>query len=195
MIITGSETLTELNKKKIKEKFINAYIIETYGSTECIQLGTSCKYGTLHINEDLCILELIDDELNLLPFKEGIISDKILVTNLINTYQPVIRYVLDDSVEILPPCICGSKLTPVKVHGRTDDIIYLIDDMNRFLKIIPLSLESSIFLKVSYLKQWQVIHTKQNQLMIIFVCDDKYVYNLYNEIKINLEEYLIRNLI
>ena len=51
-------------------------------------------------------------------------SDSLLVTNLANFVQPVIRYQLGDSVVISDRgCACGSPLATILVEGRTDEIL------------------------------------------------------------------------
>ncbi len=47
-----------------------------------------------------------------------------LLTNLVNRVQPLIRYDLGDSITVLPqPCACGSVLPAIHVEGRHDDIL------------------------------------------------------------------------
>jgi len=51
IITTGSESLSYNLKLKLQENFQNAKIISTYGSSECVFMATSCKYGNLHISD------------------------------------------------------------------------------------------------------------------------------------------------
>ena len=54
----------------------------------------------------------------------GARSDALLVTNLANYVQPVIRYQLGDSVVISDHgCACGAPLATISVEGRTDEIL------------------------------------------------------------------------
>lgn len=55
-----------------------------------------CRRGRLHVNSDWFILEPIDAAGR--PTPPGERSDSVLVTNLANRVQPVIRYDLGDSV-------------------------------------------------------------------------------------------------
>jgi len=167
-IVSISEPLTPIIREKLKDRFLFTQIIETYGCTECPILAVSCKYNNLHLQEDCCYIELIDENNNILPFEKGVISHKILLTNLLNTYQPIIRYVLDDSIEVLEDCPCGSVFKTIKVHGRSDDIFNLIDIYGNVKRILPISIESSIFIDLP-LSGYQVIHTQQNFLLILYV--------------------------
>ena len=50
-----------------------------------------------------------------------------IITDLYRTIQPIIRYSLDDVLELDPePCECGSCFRVIKlIHGRADDIFLL----------------------------------------------------------------------
>jgi phenylacetate-coenzyme A ligase PaaK-like adenylate-forming protein len=49
-----------------------------------------------------------------------------LLTNLINTSQPLIRYEMNDLIQLGESCPCGSSFRVIeKVLGRNDDVLYL----------------------------------------------------------------------
>lgn len=86
-----------------------------YQATEGF-LGAPCRFGTLHLNEDVLIVE-----------REPVPgTDRFLpvVTDLRRTTQPMIRVRLPDLLEPLSaPCPCGSPLTAVQpVEGRLEDL-------------------------------------------------------------------------
>lgn len=192
-IVTGSEALTSVIRNKLEERFLTSTIIETYGCTELPPLAVSCKYNNLHLQEDCCYIELIDENNKLLPFEKGIVSHKILLTNLINTYQPIIRYCLEDSIEILEDCPCQSPYKTIKVHGRADDIFYLIDVQKKIKRVLPASIESSIFLDVPLIS-YQVIHVTQNVLLILYVTNSDDCYDiLKNKIDIYFKKHSLQN--
>jgi phenylacetate-coenzyme A ligase PaaK-like adenylate-forming protein len=92
-----------------------------YGTTEGAS-ATSCGKGRgMHLNEDLCIFELVDEAGR--PAPAGERCAKVYVTNLMNMAQPLIRYELTDELRFLDePCACGSALRRVDdIAGRTDD--------------------------------------------------------------------------
>ena len=86
-----------------------------YQATEGF-LGAACRLGTLHLNEDVLIIEreAVPGTSRFLP----------IVTDLRRTTQPMIRVRLPDLLEPLPaPCPCGSPLTAVQpVEGRLEDL-------------------------------------------------------------------------
>ena len=86
-----------------------------YQATEGF-LGAACRLGTLHLNEDVLIIERepVPGTNRFLP----------IVTDLRRTTQPMIRVRLPDLLEPLDaPCPCGSPLTAVDpVEGRLEDL-------------------------------------------------------------------------
>jgi phenylacetate-coenzyme A ligase PaaK-like adenylate-forming protein len=93
-----------------------------YGTTEGAA-ATSCGQGRgMHLNEDLCIFELVDETGK--PVPPGERCAKLYITNLTNLAQPLIRYELTDELRILDePCPCGSAFRRVDdIEGRSDDL-------------------------------------------------------------------------
>lgn len=86
-----------------------------YQATEGF-LGAACRLGTLHLNEDVLIIEREP-----VPGTDGFLP---IVTDLRRTTQPMIRVRLPDLLEPLAaPCPCGSPLTAVHpVEGRLEDL-------------------------------------------------------------------------
>lgn len=86
-----------------------------YQATEGF-LGGACRLGTLHLNEDVLIIERepVPGTSRFLP----------IITDLRRTTQPMIRVRLPDLLEPRPaPCPCGSPLTAVHpVEGRLEDL-------------------------------------------------------------------------
>jgi phenylacetate-coenzyme A ligase PaaK-like adenylate-forming protein len=80
-----------------------------------------CGVGAgMHIADDLVILEPADAEGNVVPYGQP--ADRLLLTNLYNLDQPLIRYDLADAVTITDePCQCGCA------HRRITDIRGRID--------------------------------------------------------------------
>ena len=93
-----------------------------YGTTEGAA-ASSCGQGRgMHLNEDLCIFELVDEAGK--PVPPGERCAKLYITNLSNIAQPLIRYELTDELTLLDePCPCGSALRRVDdIEGRSDDL-------------------------------------------------------------------------
>jgi len=76
-------------------------------------------HAGMYLAEDYYIFETVDEDLN--PSNNLSRISKLLVTNLYNHSLPVIRYVLDDVMEIIePPAGQGYRVIKA-IHGRTDD--------------------------------------------------------------------------
>ena len=71
---------------------------QSYAASEAMPLALPCRYGWLRLNSDWFLVEPIDPEGTAVP--PGTRSDGLLVTNLANHVQPVIRHQLGDSVVI-----------------------------------------------------------------------------------------------
>ncbi len=167
-ISLGSEPVSEAARVNLAQAFPGAEISETYGATECIAMANQCKQGGLHLNQDYCVLEPVDERGR--PVGPGEPSAKVLLTNLVNRAQPLIRYELGDSVTVLEqPCECGTSMPLIRVEGRSDDTFFLTDAQGRYHAYPPVPFET-LFLNIDGLAQYQLVHEQQNLLHVRFVC-------------------------
>ena len=68
-----------------------------------------------------------------------------LLTNLANRVQPIIRYDLGDRVLVRPePCTCGNPLPAIRVQGRCGDVVRLRAASGRLVELLPLAIETAI---------------------------------------------------
>src|SRR6266545_2177537 len=101
---------------------------DMYGATEAPVLGAHCAAHTgLHLFEDLTIVEVVDEHDR--PVPAGRPGHRVLLTNLVNRTQPLIRYQLSDLVTLAAePCPCGRPFRLLRaVDGRNDDILVMRD--------------------------------------------------------------------
>jgi phenylacetate-coenzyme A ligase PaaK-like adenylate-forming protein len=111
-----SETLDGPMRDAISEAF-GVAPVNTFGSTEGL-VGASPPGGeAIVFNTDLCIVELVDDAYRPVPI--GTPSTRILVTNLYNLAQPLIRYEIGDHFQQVPDPNGGGLLHAI-VHGRNE---------------------------------------------------------------------------
>src|SRR5213080_220650 len=97
-----------------------ARVIELYGSTETMLLGTSCTAGTLHLETELAYCEVIVPETGepAPPGGEG----RLIVTTLSLEGSPLVRFDTGDVVrQSRVPCRCGSLRPSLTVLGRADE--------------------------------------------------------------------------
>jgi phenylacetate-CoA ligase len=169
LLTVGSEPLSQSCRDAVAQAFPRARLVETYAATECLAMATACPHGTLHVNEDACLLEPVDDDLRPVPMRQ--VAARVLVTNLLNTVQPLLRYELTDSLVLDDrPCPCGSPFLSARVFGRTDDTIFLVDGGGRAQAHPPIPIECA-FLGQAGLLQYQLVHEQQNRLRLCFVVE------------------------
>jgi phenylacetate-coenzyme A ligase PaaK-like adenylate-forming protein len=120
VIISTSETLVPEARAKITAAF-GAPVVNSFASTEGL-MGSSAPGGdVLMFNSDMCIIELVDADNR--PVGPGVASAKVLVTNLYNLTQPLIRYEISDSFVRLPAAH-GTGHLLARVQGRTDEVFH-----------------------------------------------------------------------
>ncbi len=95
---------------------------EVYGCTETGYAASSCPGGWLHLLDDWVILEPVDAQHR--PVPPGVVSHTVLMTDLANRVQPIIRYDVGDRVLMRPgPCACGNPSPALHVEGRASDVL------------------------------------------------------------------------
>lgn len=98
LILSSAELLTEESYHRIHDVF-GVPILNNYCMTEGGEIAMTHDCPHLHINEDWIIVEPVDE--NRQPMKDpNEYSSGILVTDLTNYVQPIIRYYVSDSVRI-----------------------------------------------------------------------------------------------
>lgn len=137
-IWSGGERLSPRDRAQIAGAF-GCPVIDDYGASEFLNIASSCECGTLHANSDWVILEPVDRDGR--PVPPGVASSSVLLTNLANFVQPIIRYELGDSITVLPQgCPCGSSLPALRVEGRCDDTLRLEREDGGIERVAPLAL-------------------------------------------------------
>lgn len=112
----------------------------SYAATECPFLSYGCEERWLHVNSDWAVLEPVDADYR--PVEPGEQSHTVLVTNLANRVQPILRYDLGDSVVMRPDsCPCGNPLPAIRVRGRSADVLSFPTPHGERVSIPPLALE------------------------------------------------------
>ncbi len=120
-IITMAEPLLGEIRDAAQQTW-EAPVANLWGTSEAGITAIGCfREPGMHIAEDLVIVEPVDAAGR--PVPAGVRSDKIYVTNLFNTVQPLIRYEITDEVTLVEdPCSCGSAHRRVAdIQGRRDD--------------------------------------------------------------------------
>ncbi|AVO41548.1 phenylacetate--CoA ligase family protein [Simplicispira suum] len=139
-IWTGGEYLAPAMRAHIARQ-LGAAVRNSYGASEFLAIGWECAHGQMHVNADWVILEPVDEHLR--PVPAGQPSSSVLLTNLANHVQPLVRYDLGDQVSLLAErCRCGSPLPVLQVQGRHDEPLVMCGQGGRRATLLPLALST-----------------------------------------------------
>jgi phenylacetate-CoA ligase len=114
-----AEQLQPQFRAAIRQAF-GAPVFNTFATTEGLVGSSGPDDPLITLATDSCIVELVDAGYQ--PVPPGTASAKVLVTNLYNHLQPLIRYELSDSFTQLDTAANGRLR--VSVEGRADDILH-----------------------------------------------------------------------
>ncbi|MDT8900139.1 hypothetical protein [Anaeroselena agilis] len=136
LMVLSAEGLPAREYDRIAKAF-HTKVRHSYAATECPFLSYVCEHGWLHVNSDWVVLEPVDADYR--PTPQGEWSHTVLVSNLANRVQPILRYDLGDSVLLRPdPCPCGNPLPAIRVQGRTADMLTFPTDYGKPITVPPL---------------------------------------------------------
>jgi putative adenylate-forming enzyme len=168
MIVTYAEVLEKEEKERF-ERFFESKVIEIYQASEG-QIGSACKAGNLHINEDLVYVELFDHEGNRIeePHQR---ASRMLVTNLVNKAQPLIRYEMNDLIVLGKPCSCGSSFRVIdRIVGRNDDVMYFNNRRDEVQHVFPDLISRWIITTSDLIREFKVIQHQDESIEVIIDC-------------------------
>ncbi|MGJ7505834.1 phenylacetate--CoA ligase family protein [Variovorax sp. GT1P44] len=137
---TGGENLSAATREHVQQA-LHCRVTNSYGTSEFLPLAFECRCGSLHLNSDWAILESVDARGRAVPVGEA--GATVLLTNLANHVQPLIRFDLGDRVTLhAAPCACGSHHPTIEVEGRNDDTLEFARPGARTIHISPLALST-----------------------------------------------------
>lgn len=163
LLWSGGECLPAARRVAIETRFHCAMANE-YGASECMSIAFGCREGALHVNADWVLLEPVDRDGRATPPGER--SHSVLLTNLANRIQPVIRYDLGDSITVRPDrCRCGNAMPAIEVEGRRDDIPLLQRRDGTTVRLVPLALATIVEQAVN-LHRFQLVQDAPDRLRL-----------------------------
>ena len=184
-ILLGGEKLYPNVRAKLESVF-QARVLDLYGGTEATAMTFECEEGQFHVNTDWIIFEPVDEFYQ--PVPSGKQSHSVLITNLANRIQPLIRYELTDRVTMFSePCKCGRPFPVVQVEGRTDDILKFSTSNGQIVHILPLALKT-IVEEILGVRRFQLIQTAPDKLTVRLEVDEG---NLRDQVWENVREALL----
>lgn len=164
-IISYAEVLSDDVKKNLEEIF-DLKIFQIYQSSEG-PIGMPCKYGNLHINEDLVYIQALNsDGDNVSP---GNPCTKMIITDLHKKSQPIIRFELNDIITISSdPCRCGSSFRIIeRIGGRADDMFWAIRKESSLSQyIFPDYIRRAIISSSDEIKEYQAVQKDESHVLV-----------------------------
>ena len=159
-LISVAEVLEAHDQTRLQEIF-NAAVHQIYQCTEGL-LAVSCARGSLHIQEDIVTLQFEP-----LPGGNGEHVMPI-VTDLWRRTQPIIRYRLNDILQLdSVPCLCGSAFRVIRsIEGRSDDICYFESQIGGTRPFFPDTIRRMILLASPEITDYQVTQERCGELRI-----------------------------
>ncbi len=158
-IFTTAEMMLPYQKKYI-EDFFCCKVYEEYGAYDGSILANECKYGSIHISDERCYIEIVDD-LGV-PVKPGH-AGHVVATSFYNLAMPFVRYKVGDIAAYSEePCKCGRRLKILtKLYGRTSDVFRLEDG-----SLIPYISFVHLFSQIKGFEKYKFLQKSPNALLV-----------------------------
>jgi phenylacetate-CoA ligase len=114
-LFVGGEPVGPARKARIG-RIWGVPVVEEYGSTETGSLAGECPAGRMHLWADRAVFEVYHPDTGEIT-ADG--AGQLVVTPLFREAMPLLRYNLEDNVEVsYAPCQCDWRLPTVRVLGR-----------------------------------------------------------------------------
>jgi putative adenylate-forming enzyme len=119
-VMCSSEVLTAEAAARI-ERAWGSRPWNVYAATEAAGIASECRLHSMHLYEDLVIVEVVDERHRPVPPDRA--GEKLLVTVLWSRTQPLIRYEMSDCVSLsTATCSCGLPFRLLAgIEGRSED--------------------------------------------------------------------------
>jgi putative adenylate-forming enzyme len=153
-------TSSEVRTAEMEERIVRAWgrdPFNFYATTETGFVAADCdRHAGLHLFDELVYFEVVDDDGR--PVPPGLPGSRVLVTNLINRTQPLIRFEMTDLVTVSPnPCPCGRPYPLLEaVDGRSDDVLDLPAVGGGTIPVHPLTIRSPMA-GIPALREYRVV--------------------------------------
>jgi len=125
VVFVTSERLYEHQRTAIEAAF-GAPVANGYGGRDAGFIAHQCPHGAMHITAEDIIVEIVDEDGEVLPFKE---KGEIVVTQLSTGDFPFVRYRTGDVGSLSgDACPCGRGLPLLaEIEGRSTDFVRAMD--------------------------------------------------------------------
>jgi phenylacetate-CoA ligase len=169
-IICTSDPLTREMREEITQAF-GREPVNLYAASESLCMAAQCEpLENLHLFTDWHIFEAVDD--NFQPVAAGV-PGNLLLTNLYNYTQPLIRYQMHDEIVLNgTPCGCTLPFPTIRnLAGRQEEFLWYDTADGKRDYIHPIVL---VELFVAGLVKFQVIQPRRDELLMkVIVAGDQ----------------------
>ena len=162
--ICTSEVLTDEAAARIEAAW-GIRPLNGYAATEAAPMATGSPDAVgMHVWENVVVLEVVDEEGR--PTPPGEPGAKVLLTNLVNRAQPLIRYELPDSLVVAdgPDPVWRPWTRILRVDGRSDDTLRLPGRHGGEVLVHPFRLRSP-FARMTDVRGYQIVR-RPDELLV-----------------------------
>ena len=165
-LISVAEVLEPHDRARLELVF-QTPVHQIYQCTEGL-LAVSCAAGSLHIQEDMVAIQFEPAGTVIPIVAEGVERATPIITDLWRTTQPIIRYRLDDVLQLqTAPCQCGSGFRVIKtIEGRSDDVCYFETSGGGTRPFFPDTIRRMILLASDEIEDYQAFQDRPGQLRV-----------------------------
>ena len=166
-------TMSELRTPEVTARIEEAFGVrpfDLYATTEGLW-GCDCPHHAgVHLFDDLTLVENVGDDGR--PVPPGEPGARLLITNLFNLVQPLIRFEVSDVVTLDPePCPCGRTLPRVRsLEGRADDVLHLPAAAGGRVAVLPL--QFGVVTADRGVREFQVVQRGDRLRLRVALADD-----------------------
>src|SRR5215207_3996176 len=151
-------TIAELRTPEMTQRLTDAFRVRPFNAYSCTEglWGSECEHHQgIHLFEDTTLVENVDADGQPVPAGEP--GARLLVTNLSNLVQPLLRLEVTDLVTLDPdPCPCGRVLVRASaIHGRSDDVLSLPTSDGSRVSVHPL--QFALLTRDPQVREFQVV--------------------------------------
>lgn len=161
-------TATYDDEREDIDRAFGAKVLSFYSSKEAHLMAYQCPVNNhLHITEEFVVVELLDDQGR--PVPKGTLG-QVVVTNLLNWAQPLIRYSHGDLAIEGEACSCGRTLRVIdKIAGRVSEM-FRFPDGSAVAFGVPRDFKPKFNIKT-----WQIAQTGPLELEVRYapISDDR----------------------
>ena len=160
--IIASSMMLLPHERSVIERVFGVKVTDIYGCEEVGLIAGECeRHEGLHINVDQLIVEVLrEDGSPAAPGEAGLV----VVTDLLNTAMPFIRYRMEDYAEVsATPCSCGRGAPMLRrIVGRTADFLKRMDGS----RVAGISLIENTLTRIPGIEQMQIVQDTPRELTL-----------------------------